>query len=240
MTGAWRSVVFLSWAVLPLLVPHLVDEGVIPDNTPPRGAHSVGTSHDFVADNGEVSEKANPPRGAYDGLIESVAVAEGVDVDLVHAVITMESRYDRLARSPRGAQGLMQLMPETAARYAVSDPFDPAENIRGGTRHLRFLLEKFVGRVRLALAAYHAGEGAVLRHQGVPPFRETQHYISCVLAHYSRRASHSASPQRIGYYPRSRMLSKLDDPWPFRRTLLTPPGSPDVRASRCEARWAGA
>ncbi len=236
MTGAWkRGLVLLCWAALPLLTPHVVNEGVIQEATHLWGTHSERSGEaDLATENGAVPGNPNSPRGVYDELIEVTAAAEGMDVDLVHAVIATESRYDRLARSPKGAKGLMQLMPETAARYAVRDPFDPADNIRGGIRHLRFLQEKFSGRLRWALAAYHAGETAVLRHQGVPPFRETQNYVTCVLAHYAFRAGRPISPQRAGYqeYAHSRMLSKLDDPWPSRRSNLTASGAPAPARTR--------
>ena len=98
---------------------------------------------------------------------------------LVHAVITVESNYRADARSPQGAMGLMQLMPATAERYEVGDPFDPGANIEAGTRHLKFLLEEY--GTTSALAAYNAGEGPVRKYQGVPPFRETRHYVSKIM-----------------------------------------------------------
>ena len=127
-----------------------------------------------------------PPRGEYDDLISRMAAEEGVDAHLVRAIITVESRFDPSAVSRKGAKGLMQLMPETASRYSVGDPFDPAANIRGGVRYLRFLQEMFPGRLPLALAAYNAGENAVLRYDGVPPYPETRQYVDRVLAHYGR------------------------------------------------------
>lgn len=115
----------------------------------------------------------------YSDIIASVSAEHGIDPMLVHAVIQVESGYQPNARSPKGAMGLMQLMPETAAQYSVKDPFDPATNIRAGTRHLKSLLDKF--GVRGALAAYNAGEGPVRRFQGIPPYRETQNYVSRIL-----------------------------------------------------------
>jgi soluble lytic murein transglycosylase-like protein len=102
-----------------------------------------------------------------------------VDVKLVRAVIEVESGYQERARSPKGAMGLMQLMPTTARQYAVADPYDPASNIEAGIKHLRSLLDRFP--VRLALAAYNAGEAAVERFRGVPPYPETRDYIARVL-----------------------------------------------------------
>jgi soluble lytic murein transglycosylase-like protein len=105
---------------------------------------------------------------------------------LVIAVIQVESNFDPNALSPKNAQGLMQLIPETAERFGVKDVWDPEQNLRGGMAYLRWLLDYFRGDVRLALAGYNAGEGAVERHQGVPPFDETQDYVRKVTAILSR------------------------------------------------------
>ena len=112
-------------------------------------------------------------------LIEQAARRHGVDPRLVHAVITVESRYQANARSRKGAMGLMQLMPATARELQVQNPYDPAANIDGGVRHLRQLLDRF--DLRHAVAAYNAGAGAVRKFGGVPPFRETQAYVLQVL-----------------------------------------------------------
>lgn len=115
----------------------------------------------------------------YADLIDRSSRAHGVDARLVKAVIRVESAYRQRARSAKGAMGLMQLMPATARRYAVRRPYDPAANIDAGTRHLRSLLDRFP--LALALAAYNAGEGAVERFQGIPPYPETQSYVARVL-----------------------------------------------------------
>lgn len=115
----------------------------------------------------------------YVPLIEAAARRHHVDPRLVHAVISVESRYRADARSRKGAMGLMQLMPATARELRVADPYDPASNIDAGVRHLRQLLDRF--ELRLAVAAYNAGAGAVRRFGGVPPFRETQAYVRQVL-----------------------------------------------------------
>jgi len=124
---------------------------------------------------------------AFAPHIEKAADEAGIDAALVHAVITAESGYNPRAISRAGAQGLMQLMPETAKRYAVKDAFDPQQNIRGGTRYLRDLLDMFDNDIQLAVAAYNAGENAVIRHgKKIPPYRETQAYVPKVMRLYSK------------------------------------------------------
>ena len=115
----------------------------------------------------------------YSELINRVAAEHGVPSRLVHAVIKVESGYRQDARSPKGAMGLMQLMPGTARQYAVADPYEPRSNIEGGIKYLRTLLDRF--ELPLALAAYNAGEAAVLRFGGIPPYPETQDYVKRVL-----------------------------------------------------------
>ena len=117
-------------------------------------------------------------------MITAAASREGVDPALVEAVVAVESDFNPRAISPKGATGLMQLMPQTASRYGVSNSFDPQENLTGGIRYLRDLLRYFGGDLRRALAAYNAGETAVLMYQGLPPYRETQEYVQKVLARY--------------------------------------------------------
>jgi len=115
----------------------------------------------------------------YGDIIEKVSAEQDVPVKLVRAVIQVESAYHERARSPKGAMGLMQLMPATAKQYAVADPYDPASNIEAGVKHLKSLLQRLP--VALALAAYNAGEAAVQRFNGIPPYRETQDYVSRIL-----------------------------------------------------------
>ncbi len=111
----------------------------------------------------------------------------GVDAKLLHAVITVESGYNQRAVSPKGATGLMQLMPTTARRYGTVNLLDPGENIRAGARYLRDLLALFDNNLELALAAYNAGENAVIRHgRRLPPYAETRRYVPLVVAHYRR------------------------------------------------------
>lgn len=116
----------------------------------------------------------------YGEIISAVSAAHGVDPLLVRALIQVESNYKPKARSRRGAMGLMQLMPSTAREYQVRNPFDPRANIEGGIKHLKSLIDRF--GVELALAAYNAGEGAVTRFNGIPPYRETRRYVSKILS----------------------------------------------------------
>ena len=118
--------------------------------------------------------------GPYSEIIDRVAAEQDVPVKLVRAVIQVESAYNVRARSPKGAMGLMQLMPATAKQYAVVDPYDPASNIEAGIKHLKSLLQRLP--VALALAAYNAGEAAVQRFNGIPPYPETRNYVSRILA----------------------------------------------------------
>ena len=121
----------------------------------------------------------------YSHIITTAAKAYGVDASLVHAVISAESGYDAYAISRTGAMGLMQLMPDTARRYGVQNMMDPTENIHGGVRYLADLLQMFKGRIDLAIAAYNAGENAVIRagHR-IPNYAETRHYVPKVLGFY--------------------------------------------------------
>jgi soluble lytic murein transglycosylase-like protein len=133
----------------------------------------------LVASAGPVAAPSRRTRGSeFDAIIEDHAQAQGLHPALVRAVIEAESAFNPRAVSRVGAMGLMQLMPGTARELGVNDPFDPVENIRGGTTYLRSLLDRFGGDVRLALAAYNAGPGAVERYDGVPPYRETRGYVA--------------------------------------------------------------
>lgn len=123
----------------------------------------------------------------FSGVIDSASKANGVDSALVHAVITAESGYNPAAVSRAGARGLMQLMPNTAARYGVRNIHDPVDNINGGVRYLRDLMTMFNGNMELAVAAYNAGENAVIRHGNrIPPYAETVHYVPKVLGFYRK------------------------------------------------------
>src|SRR5271154_4724780 len=121
----------------------------------------------------------------YDSIIEKAAVSAAVEPNLLRAVIVVESGFNSRAVSKRGAVGLMQLMPATATRFGVSNPYDPRQNIHAGARYLKFLIDRFGKDIRLALAAYNAGEEAVDRNGGqIPPFTETMAYVPRVLKIY--------------------------------------------------------
>jgi soluble lytic murein transglycosylase-like protein len=139
--------------------------------TPPRGDAVTSLQDDVV----------------IRSYIRQAAARHSLDPLLLHALIHQESRFNPRATSPAGARGLMQLMPATALRYGVRNIYDPGENIAGGSAYLRDLIDQF-GSLPLALAAYNAGEGAVIRHGGrVPPFAETQAYVDLVVRDYQRR-----------------------------------------------------
>jgi len=138
-----------------------------------------------VASAGTVVRSWTTGHKGLDQLINYYGNIYGVDPYLVYCVMHQESRFSATATSHAGAQGLMQLMPGTAARYGVTNPYDPAQNIRAGTRYLRDLLRLFNGNVQLALAGYNAGEGAVMKYGNrVPPYRETQNYVRTIGARY--------------------------------------------------------
>src|ERR1700730_14444643 len=121
----------------------------------------------------------------YDSIIEKAAISAAIEPNLLRAVIVVESGFNSRAVSKRGAVGLMQLMPATASRFGVSNPYDPKQNIHAGARYLKFLMNRFGQNVRLALAAYNAGEDAVERNGGqIPPFTETMAYVPKVLRVY--------------------------------------------------------
>lgn len=139
--------------------------------------------------------------------VRAAAEAAGLDAALLHAVITVESGHNATAVSPKGARGLMQLMPATARRYGVRDLFEPTQNLRGGSAYLRDLLIMFDGNFDLALAAYNAGEGAVLRHgRQIPPYAETQHYVPRVLGIYQRLRLEAEAAAPSNYRLRSQAV----------------------------------
>jgi soluble lytic murein transglycosylase-like protein len=136
----------------------------------------------------------------FEPLVREYAARHALRPDLVRAVIQVESGFNPRARSPKGAMWLMQLMPDTARELGVADPYDPAENIRGGTRYLRQLLDRFDGDEELALAAYNAGPGAVDKYGGrIPPYRETREYVAKVGSARGSIPSPARAAKRIVY-----------------------------------------
>ena len=121
-----------------------------------------------------------------DQIILDASEKEGIDPRFVHAVIWQESKYDTHAHSHAGAQGLMQLMPATAKRFGCDDRDDPVENVTAGTKYLGWLLKRFSGNVELALAGYNAGEGAVDKYDGIPPYDETRNYVKIISERYGK------------------------------------------------------
>lgn len=156
-----------------------------------RGAANAGGFEAALAQ-ASVAGAASPvpgPTPQISALVSAQAASCGVDPALVNAVIANESGYDAGATSWCGARGLMQLMPETAASFGVSNSYDPAQNIAGGVQYLKSLLTRFGGDVRLAVAAYNAGPEAVQRYGGVPPYAETRAYVDRVLSSYAANAN---------------------------------------------------
>jgi hypothetical protein len=155
---------------------------VVPVQSTGRSGSSAGKSRQQLrADSVPAQTKPRP----YAHLVQRIASRYGVDPDLVHAVIKVESAYNPTSVSSRGAVGLMQLLPSTAAEMGIYDLTDAHDNVVGGVRLLRRLLDRYSGNVTLALAAYNAGPGAVARYKGVPPYRETQQYIQRIRRIYS-------------------------------------------------------
>jgi soluble lytic murein transglycosylase-like protein len=138
---------------------------------------------------------------SYDDLIVQHSELNGVRTDLVRAVVQVESAYNPNARSPKGAKGLMQLMPATILRFGVANPYNPAENVRAGVAYLRQLLNRYDNNEMLALAAYNAGPGAVDKYgENVPPYRETQNYVSRINRIAGAKTAGAARPPRTQIY----------------------------------------
>jgi len=140
--------------------------------------------------------KSNAASG-IDQAVQQIAAQHALSADLVNSMIKVESNYNPRAVSPKGALGLMQLVPSTARRFGVSDAFNARDNIGGGVRYLRYLLDLYGGNYPLALAAYNAGEGAVARYGGIPPFRETQNYVIQVWRQLDKNRK-AVSPPKEG------------------------------------------
>jgi len=164
----------------------------IPDNN--RYRLLVLSPHDRTESGDRYDSMLLAKAGRYDSIIENAAQSASVEPNLLRAVIVVESGFNSRAVSKRGAVGLMQLMPATASRFGVSNPYDPRQNIHAGAQYLKFLIDRFGQNVRLALAAYNAGEEAVERNGGqIPPFSETMAYVPRVLRIYQMLAAQPRS-----------------------------------------------
>ncbi|MBI4998627.1 MAG: lytic transglycosylase domain-containing protein [Rhodocyclales bacterium] len=197
MVGIFRLIVFQLYcgaclaAEAPIYALTETDGTVVLSNVPADDRYAVLVGEKSVPEPAAgVTTSPAVRRDLYSGLIERVAGQYGLQSELLHAVIAVESGYDPAARSRKGAGGLMQLMPGTAKRYGVADTFNPEQNIHGGARYLRDLMRLFNGDISLVLAAYNAGENAVLRSgRRIPQYLETVNYVPKVLAHYKRNLS---------------------------------------------------
>jgi soluble lytic murein transglycosylase-like protein len=198
-------------AAADIYVRQAADEGIVLTNLPAAEGYQLLVAE---AANAAPTGAATAPGTAvplgprarhYSAWVDEAARESRLEAPLLHAVIAAESGYDPAARSPKGAIGIMQLLPATARRYGVADSYDARQNIRGGARYLADLLRLFNNDKRLALAAYNAGEHSVLRHGGrVPPFRETLAYVPRVLANYQRLVGSTlaGAPGAVSVYGR--------------------------------------
>lgn len=177
------------------------EDGVISFTSAPRpGSKKVYTDSEKPAIH--MPSDRSPERfSRYDDHIRQAATLYQIPEELIRSVMQVESNYDPRAISPAGAHGLMQLMPFTAERMMVTDIMDPRQNIMGGTRYLRILANMFNGDIHLTVAAYNAGEGAVIRYGGIPPYEETQAYVVKVLENYERYREKSASARSTATPP---------------------------------------
>ncbi len=189
-TSARAEIALLANGQTLKLDGHRVEDGLVVLVLKGGGEMSVPprTVQGFVPDE-VLDEVAVPPGGDLRQAAALVARRHGLDPELVIAVVSVESGFKPQAVSPKGAQGLMQLMPRTAESLGVVDAFDPEQNLDGGVRHLGQLLAQYDGDVERALAAYNAGEGAVQRHHGIPPYRETRAYVKKVLERYRAQSA---------------------------------------------------
>jgi soluble lytic murein transglycosylase-like protein len=174
-------------------------------STPVSFAAALQTASQASSATGQYAVSAGQEGSAsspYDGLIEAAATRYGVDPAVLHGLIQQESGFDPNAQSSAGAAGLTQLMPGTATSLGVANPLDPAESIEGGARYLSQLMTQFGGNTTDALAAYNAGPGAVQQYGGVPPYAETQGYVTKVLGYAEAyRQTHQQSPNATGTLP---------------------------------------
>ena len=176
----FRSLKFAPFAILSFFIFTNVTGIMFSHVMAPVAAASPANELEIPADIPTSGDKD------LDRMIFEVGTRQGVDPRFIHAVIWQESKYDVNARSHAGAQGLMQLMPATAKRFGCEDLNDPHANIEAGTKYLGWLLKRFSGNVELALAGYNAGEGAVDKYNGVPPYNETRNYVKIISQRYGK------------------------------------------------------
>lgn len=196
---AFLSVLLLPWPADAQIYTWQDAQGTLVVSNRPRSIDGEITTYEVA---GSRSVRAAQPaaRGTsrFDDTIEEQAVQHGVSADLIRAVIQAESAFNPIAVSSKGAMGLMQLMPATARELGVSNPFEPQQNISGGVRYLRTLLDKYDNDVELALAAYNAGPGNVEKYGDVPPFPETKRYVKKVTAQAD--ATPAPPPKKVIIY----------------------------------------
>ena len=194
----------------------------------------VGASGRIVIVNENLAQRARRlstkladlPDESLEPMIARHSDAQSLDPKLVRALIQAESGYNVKAVSNKGAIGLMQLMPETASELNIRDPYDPDENIKGGTKYLRQMLDHFAGKVELAIAAYNAGPGAVEKHGGIPPFAETRDYVKRVLSLW--RGADFSLPKAAASVtcPGSRRTSSIENPRTYAGISRMPAATP--------------
>ncbi|MFY9397285.1 MAG: lytic transglycosylase domain-containing protein [Desulfomonilia bacterium] len=180
MKCLWGAVISLVLIWSPAMADIYVKR--LPDGTLCYTNRPVGNQWDKY-----LEEKPSGPPGAcrrdeYDAMIRQIALSEGMDPELILGIVQVESQFNPRAKSPKGAMGLMQLMPQTASLMGVVDPWDPHENLTAGVRYFSSLLKRYDGDVSKALAAYNAGPSAVDVYNGIPPYQETRQYVKNVLA----------------------------------------------------------
>jgi len=194
---------------------HMVLSNTRPGSAAPSPSYAVPKATGI-----RVTRAVAPSRArAYDDLISEQSRSNGVRADLVRAVMQVESGFNPYARSPKGAMGLMQLMPATAKQYRVANPFNPSENVRAGVAYLRELIDRYDNNEELALAAYNAGPGAVDKHgQTVPPYRETRDYVSRInkISSPASTVPGTTLYRQVDIMPDGREIPKYTDKKPGR------------------------
>jgi len=175
-----------------------------------RVAEAIVKPREVSADTPQAPEPPSAATG-IDQAVERIAAQHALSPQLLHSVIKVESNYNPYAVSNKGALGLMQLIPETARRFGVVNAFNPVENIQGGAKYLRYLLDLYGGSYPLALAAYNAGEAAVAKYGGIPPFAETQNYV--ILVRKQLEAAHKAAAAKPAAVAPPK-VAEMKDPGP--------------------------